>query len=553
MAFKDNRTWLGLDRPVWAGVLVLLVLLAGVFIWLDWDEPRPVNAPGLTAGFSANQWEVMREVERIEARHRRSGDEPPADGWEKDLARAVDLQEQLLRSMTAPDPAQSVRLERLLVLRDTLRAKALWPQVLAAEATLARDPAPTAQRTAALTELLALRREINRSHAEVRFKDLVRETQLARELEDAQAGPLHAAALAAVAQARAEVEKRDWVAALASYTAAREKLEELNRTHARTKYADLGLLKRVRAEEETLQGAAQSLEAGLFAAGAEAAAAAGRAEEAAERYTRAIGLQQQVNERWPQSRFFTTIKVEEWESRRQTVLAEAMLAEIAAQDRQIAGLLSGRQTLEAGRRIVGLQDAFVRLEQEQPKHRAAVEDLRRKYVYLASLGDALRRLQDEAYDRLLPLPGAPGSLLLRTEVNQALYQQIMKFNPSREPGDDRPVDSVTWQDAAEFCRRLGWVLGQPVRLPTAREHALASNDILATENGDAPYGFLQLNDPHAEWLWTTDAAEAALIVDAGTATGGENAAQSVPKTTRRRDLGFRVLVELPPDGPAVAP
>lgn len=552
MAFKENRTWLGLERPVWAGVLVLLFFLVGGLVWLDWNEPRPVRGAVVAPGFTANQWEVIREVERIEARFRRAADGPPPAGWEREVSRAVMLQEQLLRSMAKPDPVQSVRLERLQELRDTLRAKTLWPQVQAGEEALLRDPGPSVQRTAALTELLGLRREINRSQAEVRFKDLVRETQLARELEDAQAGPLHATAMAAVAQARAEAENRDWVAALASYTQAREKLEELNRTHARTKFADLGLLKQVRAEEDTLQGAAQSLEAGLFAAGAEAAAAAGQAEEAAERYARAIGLQQQVNERWPQSRFFTTIKVEEWESRRQTVLAEAMLAKIAAQDRLIAGLLSGRQTLEAGRRIAGLQDAFVRLEQEQPKHRAAVGDLRRKYVYLASLGDELRRLQDDVYDRLLPLPGEPRLLLLRTEVSQVLYEQVMNFNPSRETGDDRPVDSVTWHDAVEFCRRLGWVLGQPVRLPSAREHALASNDVLAAENGDVPYGFLQLNDPHAEWLWAPDEAATAPMA-APAAGGAEGEPEVLPRTTKRRELGFRVLVELPPDGSTVEP
>lgn len=551
MAFKDTRTWLGLDRPVWAGLLVLVVLLIGGFIWLDRDEPRPIREPVASAGFYANQWEVMREVERIEERHRRPGDTPPPAGWEQDLARGISLQEQLLRSMAKPDPGQSLRLERLLVLRDTLRAKTLWPQVLAAEEALSRETGPSEQRVAALAALLEMRREINRSHAEVRFKDLVRETQLARELEDAQAGPLHAAALAAVARARADMERQDGEAALAAYTLAREKLEELNRAHPRTKYADLGLLQRVRAEEETLQGAAQALEAGVFAAGAEAAAAAGEPAEAAARYARAITLQQQVNERWPRSRFHTTIRIEEWESRRQTVLAEAVLAEIAAQDRQIAGLLAGRQTLETGRRIAVMQDEFARLEKEQPQHRAPVGDLRRKYVYLASLGDALRPLQDETYDRLLPLPGASGFMLMRAEVSQALYRQVMKFNPSREAGDDRPVDSVTWQDAAEFCRRLGWVLGQTARLPTASEHALASSDILAAENGDVPYGFQQLNDPHAEWLWTAEADESAPIATAkGAAVNGEPPTQSVPKTTRRRDLGFRVLVELSPGAAA---
>lgn len=553
MAFKDTRTWLGLDRLAWAGVLGLLVLLSGGFVWLERNEPRPVHGPVAAAGFSAKQWEVMREVERMEERYRQSGDEPPPAGWEQDLARAITLQEQLLRSMTVPDPGQSLRLERLLVLRDTLRAQTLWPQVLAAEESLARDNDPVEQRMAVMSGLLAMRREINRSHAEVRFKDLVRETQLARDLEDAQAGPLHATAVAAVTQARAAVENRDWVDALAHFARARGILEELNRTHARTKYADLALLKQVRSEEETLQGASLSLEAEVFAAGAEAAAAAGLAEEAAARYARAIELQRQVNGRWPQSRFFTTIKAEAWEARRQTVLAEVLIADIIRRDRQTSGLLSGRQTLEAGRRIVALQAELVTLAQTLPKHRADVGVLRRKYDYLAAMADSLRPLQDDVYDCLLPLPGKPGSLLMRTEVNQALYRQIMKFNPSRETGDDRPVDSVTWSDAAEFCRRLGWVLGQPVRLPRAAEHELASRDILAAENGDGPHGFQRLHDTHAEWLWVTDEADTAPMVAPVTNQAEGQLEPELPRTTKRRDLGFRVLVELPPEGAAIAP
>jgi hypothetical protein len=176
--------------------------------------------------------------------------------------------------------------------------------------------------------------------------------------------------------------------------------------------------------------------------------------------------------------------------------------------------------------------------------------LRRKYDYLAAMADLLRPLQDDVYDRLLPLPGMAGSLLMRTEVNQALYQQVMKFNPSREAGDDRPVDSVTWSDAAEFCRRLGWVLGQPVRLPLAKEHTLASNDILAAENGDGTYGFQQLHDMHAEWLWATDEADTALIVAPVTNQAAGQLESALPRTTKRRNLGFRVLVELPPAGAA---
>jgi len=56
-----------------------------------------------------------------------------------------------------------------------------------------------------------------------------------------------------------------------------------------------------------------------------------------------------------------------------------------------------------------------------------------------------------------------------TEVTQAQYEAIMGTNPSRFKGATNPVDSASWIDAAEFCKKLSEKTRQTARLPTEAE------------------------------------------------------------------------------------
>ena len=55
------------------------------------------------------------------------------------------------------------------------------------------------------------------------------------------------------------------------------------------------------------------------------------------------------------------------------------------------------------------------------------------------------------------------------EVTQKEYMEIMGTNPSKFEGDSRPVESVSWDDAREFCRKLGTKENVIYRLPTEAE------------------------------------------------------------------------------------
>jgi len=76
-----------------------------------------------------------------------------------------------------------------------------------------------------------------------------------------------------------------------------------------------------------------------------------------------------------------------------------------------------------------------------------------------------------------------------TEVTQAQWRAVMGDNPSKFPGDDRPVEQVSWQDAQEFIRRLNKLdPGKSYRLPTEAEWEYACRA------GSTEHGFGELDD-----------------------------------------------------------
>lgn len=83
------------------------------------------------------------------------------------------------------------------------------------------------------------------------------------------------------------------------------------------------------------------------------------------------------------------------------------------------------------------------------------------------------------------------------EVTQAQYMQLMSAAPSQFKADNKPVESVAWADANEYCRILNEREAQANRLPVGYAYRLPTEfewEYLARGGSDTPFSFGQNAD-----------------------------------------------------------
>ncbi|WP_310410803.1 bifunctional serine/threonine-protein kinase/formylglycine-generating enzyme family protein [Chamaesiphon sp. OTE_8_metabat_110] len=67
----------------------------------------------------------------------------------------------------------------------------------------------------------------------------------------------------------------------------------------------------------------------------------------------------------------------------------------------------------------------------------------------------------------------PSFYMGKSPVTQAQYEMVMGSNPAYFQGGDRPVETVSWHDAIEFCQKLSQLTARHYRLPTEAEWEFA--------------------------------------------------------------------------------
>ncbi|MHC4208007.1 MAG: formylglycine-generating enzyme family protein, partial [Planctomycetota bacterium] len=83
-------------------------------------------------------------------------------------------------------------------------------------------------------------------------------------------------------------------------------------------------------------------------------------------------------------------------------------------------------------------------------------------------------------------------------VTQAQYLAIMGENPSLFTGDDLPVESVSWKDAMDFCRKLSKKTGRQYTLPSEAQWEYACR-----AGSSGRYGFGDDASQLDQYAWYT--------------------------------------------------
>ncbi len=85
---------------------------------------------------------------------------------------------------------------------------------------------------------------------------------------------------------------------------------------------------------------------------------------------------------------------------------------------------------------------------------------------MGSPADEAQRVDSESPQHQVTVPEF---FMGKYAVTQAQYQAIMGENPSRFKGENRPVETVSWNQAVEFCKKLSEQTGRIYRLPSEAE------------------------------------------------------------------------------------
>ena len=556
-------------------ILALALLVLGGFWFLSKMGPRDVDYREVAVvgavtdellEFKAQSIELEAEFDELVSLR-----EPEAEDIEL-IRKARDLQKAYVEGTNGLDGEAAKRLRALTVRYENNAAAKLQERSFQIEME-AQALAENKDYEAASTkyqEAFALQDEINQSFSNSSAYNAGRAAALRRQAIFLTAEPLFQASVKLESEAGVFIAEQDWAQAEEKLAQAIALQDQLNREFRGTNQANVARLERLRVQLVGIRSGQSYVEVQELATQAAARKAEGKQMEAARLYQEAARLQQRLNESFRDSPYASSERVAEYLRNSETAQSFALGRSIERNHSLLEEILSERRTFEAAEVIVQLRRDIKQMKEAYPRSSLNDGELELKVRYLNLVQNDLGFIQDRVYEALLPIPDEKEWRILRTEVSQALFFMIMRTNPSRNRGDVNPVDSVSWIEAKQFCERLSWIMGKPVRLPTENEfraslgrlrYVVLEDHVWSLSNSDGttqpvgskvPFGngCYDLLGNVSEWLESVDRFE----TEDAQHVGGHALDQletiftvpvrEAPREERNRMTGFRVVMQI---------
>lgn len=547
--------------------IIGLALLVFVVI-----EEKGSDAPS-TVQYESMCAQLEREVADLRAR---LDQREKASSAESDEAGVALMHELLLahnrwrgecKSGTIEDPFYSVLRRRYEThLATPLAAEALEHEKAGNDAVNAGDYA-TAIREYALA--LRLRERIDTEFPSSEQTNTALRQSLERRLKSAVNAPVTAEIRSANDAAFAALDAGDLAAARDLYASLLIRLRQLSQQPKGDWTMDFeGETRRTEEKIVNITAQIRANDMEKAAAEGEALAASGDVEGATASFSRAIVLQRSIEADFPQSRLARDSIMDELELRRQRALSGPVFASLdqslASLERLLAGDAS-QQDVSAG--IGEARQIASEIMRNYPRVGLMDDPRMVRINFLYGVREDVSAIRRAIVERLIPVPGMNGSRMMDREVSQLLFSRICGHNPSVRKGDELPVEGVTLEEALLFARRLSWILGREVSLPTLDEYLAAlgkpgssirtgtwnstsapGREIQAVGNSSAnASGFFDLLGNVSEWVRPDPGDSSGSLIFGGSVRDNPLRLAEIPQerrnaTERVRNNGLRVVV-----------
>ncbi len=558
------------------GILLLVGAILGAFYFVASIGPKRVDPisknvarPQDAAAAAKQMLERSRELERqyMDALELAQ----PKEEHVKALTEAIALRERYLTQLAKPDRAISDQIRKMRSLLEGEKSRPLKEESrrLETEAQRAEEKGQYAFAVRDYRAAAALQSRINREFPLSKEADVARQTRLERLVTTNTARPLWEESKEQERKGQEAMKAEQWNDAMKAFRQAQALQRRLNIEFGNTRFADVPRVDVLQTEIVSLLSAEPYAKIQELVKQAEELVGKGEELKAADIFQEALRRQRELNTGFPGSRFASQERVDELDQLRQTLLSSRTAREINAQAQELSKLLRERKVPRALELLSTLSQKATQFRQNYPRSNTLDAELVLQLQFLNYNQREIAGEQEAVLPNLIPVPNAGSLQMLKTEVPQALYSAVMGTNPSRRPGEKMPVETVTYQEAQEFCRRLSWILARPVRLPTEAEFRSAVGELKyidldevswhAENSGGNPHpvatrkpmgsGFYDVLGNVSEWLQASESDSPNAHVIGGNAQMPIDKVANLPvesvlRKERNRVVGFRVVVDM---------